>query len=79
MPPVRAHSRQPTDETTPRVTDAPFPLHIRKMRAQSAVGYVRPKRVTNPEGLAAPSKLYRVLARYVYSDTRPNLDKFRYH
>ena len=26
---LRAHSRPPTDVTTPRVTDAPFPLHIR--------------------------------------------------
>jgi len=48
------------------------------MRAQSAVGYVRSKRVTNPEVLAAPSKLYRVLDRYTYNDPRPNLDQIRY-
>ena len=76
--PVRARSRLPTDITTPRVTDAPFPLHIRKMRAQSAVCYVRPKRVTKPDGLAASSKLYRALDRYIESDIRPNLEKIRY-
>ena len=76
-PPVCAHSRPPTDVTTPRVTDAPFPLHIRKMRAQSAVCYVRPKRVTKPDGLAASSKLYRPLDRYIDADPRPNLEKIR--
>ena len=73
--PLRAHSRPPTNVTTPRVTDAPFPLHVRKMRAQSAVRYVRSKRVTNPDGLAASSKLYCALDRYINSDTRPNFEK----
>ena len=77
-PPVRAHSRPPTDVATPRVTDAPFPLHVRKMRAQSAVRYVRSKRLTKPDGLAASSKLYRALVRYIDADTHPNLEKIRY-
>ena len=71
-PPVRAHSLPPTD-----VTDAPFPLHFRYMRAQSAVRYVRSKRVTNPYGLDASSKLYRALDRYINSDTHPNFEKIR--
>ena len=74
---MRAHSRPPTDVTTARVTDAPFPLHIRKMRAQSAVRYVRSKRVTKPDGLAASSKLYRAIERYIDADTRPNLEEIR--
>ena len=53
---LRAHSQPPTDVTTARVTDAPFPLHFRYMRAQSAVRYVRSKRVTKPDGLAASFK-----------------------
>ena len=77
-PPLRAHSRPPTDVTTARVTDAPFPLHFRYMRAQSAVRYVRSKRLTKPDGLAASSKLYRVLDRYTDADTRPNLEEIRY-
>ena len=47
------------------------------MRAQSTVRYVRSKRVTKPDGLAASSKLYRALARYIDDDTRPNLDEIR--
>ena len=77
-PPPRPHSRPPTDVTTARVTDAPFPLHIRNVRAQSAVRYVLAKRVTKQDGLAASSKLYRALGRYIDSDTRPNLEKIRY-
>ena len=74
---MRSRSRPPTDVTTARVTDAHFPLHFRYMRAQSAVRYVRAKRVTKQEGLAASSKLYRALDRYIDSDTRPNLEKIR--
>ena len=48
------------------------------MRAQSAVRYVRAKRVTKQDGLAASSKLYRALDRYIDSDIRPNLEKIRY-
>ena len=48
------------------------------MRAQSAVRYVRSKRFTKPDGLAASSKLYRALVRYMDTDTRPNLEKIRY-
>jgi len=77
-PPLRAHSQPPTDVTTPRVTDAPFPLHVRYMRAQSAVCYVRSKRFTKPDGIAASSKLYRALAHYTYAGTRPNLERIRY-
>ena len=76
-PPVRAHSLPPTDVTTPRVTDAPFPLHVRKMRAQTAVRYVRSRHVTKPYCIAASSKLYRALVRYIDPDTRPNLEKIR--
>ena len=75
--PLRARSRPPTDVTTARVTDAHFPLHFRYMRAQSAVRYVRSKRVTKPDGLAASSKLYRALARYIDADNRPNLEEIR--
>jgi hypothetical protein len=38
---LRVRSHPPTNVTTSRVTDAPFPLHVRKMRAHSAVRYVR--------------------------------------
>ena len=76
--PVRNHSQPPTTLSTTSVTDAPFPLHFRKMRAQSAVRYVRAKRVTKQDGLVASSKLYRALDRYIDSDTRPNLEKIRY-
>ena len=47
------------------------------MRAQSAVRYVLSTRVTKPEGLAASSKLYRALDRYIDADTRPNLEEIR--
>ena len=47
------------------------------LRAQSAVRYVRLKRVTKPDGLTASSKLYRALDRYIDADTRPNLEKIR--
>ena len=77
-PPVRAHSRPPTDVTTPRVTDAPFPLHVRKMRAQSAVRYVLLKRLMKPDGTFASSKLYHALVCHIDADTRPSLDKIRY-
>ena len=77
VPPVRARSRPPTDVTTARVTDARFPLHFRYMRAQSAVRYVRSKRLTKPDGLAASSALYRALVRYIDADTRPNLEEIR--
>lgn len=65
------------DVTTPCVTDASFLLHIRKMRAQRAVRYVRSKSVTKPEGLTASSKLYRTPDRYIDNDTRPNLEEIR--
>lgn len=77
-PPLRARSRPPTDVTTARVTDAPFPLHFRYMRAQSAVRYVRSKRFTKSEGLAASFRLYRALVRHIDADTRPNLEEIRY-
>ena len=75
--PVRNHSQPPTTLSTTSVTGAPFPLHFRKMRAQSAVRDVRYKRMTKPEGLAASSKLYLALDSYMYDDTRPNLEEIR--
>ena len=48
------------------------------MRAQSAVGYVRSKRMVKPSGLDTSPKLYRALARYAYNVTSPNLEKFRH-
>ena len=77
--PSQPPSRPPLALSTTTVTDASFPLHFRAKRAQSAVGYVRPKRVTKPDGLAALSKLYRALARYIDNVTSPNLEKFRHY
>ena len=76
--PVRNHSQPPTTLSTTSVTDATFPLRFCAKRAQSAVRYVRLKRVTKPDGPAASSKLHLPLDRYIDDDTRPSLDDNRY-